>query len=413
MGAYRCLIGFVCLGLATGCAEGAGNEIDASDLNLEYETASGPDLPPPPAGATCVLIQRGTLGQVADTDISFGNGPDWPMGAYPYTWTGPSPYSHWSVYRFDLSVIPADAGIVLGVFSNYGMWSQQSSTVRAHTVTDAWDEGTETWSMFTQNGAVTGWDPGVIGSFDASGVGYHSLDITGLVQSWHSGAAPNHGILLEEDPVHQHTYVASEASDVEQRPSLYVCYGDAVPDPVPECSNGGGSCVTSADCCEGLMCTGGVCGLPILPPSEDVVCAADNAPCGGAPCCNPDAVCDGVCIPPPAVDIGGSGGGGEACFPVGATCGDDVVCCSGQCQDGVCTSAGVCVQPDETDADGNPVACSANSPCCEGSHCVIGLCFPEDALWGGTCQLPGEACDPDGLGQWCCWDHACVDGTCQ
>src|SRR5690242_16174840 len=101
MGATRSLIGLVCAFLATGCIENNDGAIDAEDLNLDYETASGPSLPPAPEGATCVLIQRGTLGQVADTDIGYGNGTSWPMGDYPYTWTGPSPYDHWSLYRFD------------------------------------------------------------------------------------------------------------------------------------------------------------------------------------------------------------------------------------------------------------------------------------------------------------------------
>jgi hypothetical protein len=412
MGASRSLIGLVCVALAVGCAEANSPEIDSEDLNLEYEVANGPALPPVPAGATCLLIQRGTLGQVQDTDIGVGNGANWAMGNYPYTWTGPSPYDHWSAYQFDLGVVPPDANIVLGVFSNYSLWNNNSSQVRAHVINEGWDEATATWASFTQNGTINGWDPAVIGTLDPSGVGYHSLDITSTVKSWHSGATANHGLVLEENPVYSHTYTSSESSAVAERPSLYVCYsGGATPDPEPECAGAGDSCEDSSTCCEG-SCVGGKCGL-LPPPSGDPeeACSGDNAPCGAAsPCCNPNAVCDGVCIPVEIVIIEEP----PACFDIAVSCDDDGQCCSGQCQGGVCTdSEAACVQPDEADASGNPLVCSPNSPCCEGSSCILGLCFPDDTLWGGTCSVPGEACDPDGLGQWCCWNQACVEGVCK
>ena len=451
MGAPRYLVGFVCAGLIAGCAEGTSSEVDANDLNLGYETANL-ELPPAPEGATCVLIQRGTLGQVQDTDIGYGNGPDWAAGAYPFTWTGPSPYNHVSLYKFDLSPVPPASTIVLGVFTNYVAWNEESSTVRIHRLIQGWDEATSTWSNFTNNGAVTGWDPDVLATFDPYGVGYVSTDITGLVKSWYSGAVVNHGIVLEEDPVKLHTYFASEASTVDMRPSLYVCYVAGVdqdPDPGVECTPAGGGCGDNEDCCDGLSCIGGECGVP---PSEEV-CSQDNAPCSlNTPCCNPNAVCDGVCIPLPPIDDGGDGGdpapmcaadnapcslntpccnansvcdgvcfpmqpggggddgGGDACFPIAAECGDNELCCTGSCLDGVCTALnvpGTCLQPDSIEA------CSPDSPCCAGSHCVLGLCFPDDSLYGGTCSLPGNPCDPDELGQWCCWDQQCVNGTCQ
>ena len=39
-----------------------------------------------------------------------------------------------------------------------------------------------------------------------------------------SGAAPNHGLLLEEDLTANHNYFASEVSTVARRPKLDVCY---------------------------------------------------------------------------------------------------------------------------------------------------------------------------------------------
>ena len=407
MGASRYFVGLVCAGLAIGCVE--NGEIDAEDLNLEYETAAAPDLPPPPPGTECVLIQRGTLGQVQDTDISLGNGPDWAAGGYPFTWTGPSPYNHVSLYRFDLSPVPPNSTVVLGVFSNYVSWNELHSTVRVHRIVKPFDEATSTWSNYTNNGAETGWDPAVLATIDPEGVGFHSVDVTGLVQGWYSGAVANEGLVLEEDPVLLHTYFASEASTVDMRPSLYVCYvAGANPegglDPQgPQCVDAGGGCGDSEDCCDGLTCIGGECGTP--PPAQ--VCAEDGAVCSlNTPCCTPGAVCDGVCIPPaPQQQMPA-----EACAPTGEACGSDGACCTGSCLDGLCAelaAPGTCLQPDAIEA------CDPDSPCCAGSHCIDGLCFPDDALYGGTCSLAGEACDPEGLGQWCCWDQQCVNGTCQ
>src|SRR5689334_13558980 len=109
MGAPRYLIGLVCAFFAAGCAQSGSDEVDVDNLDPGYETESGPSLPPPAAGATCVFIQRGTLGKVQDSDIGYGNGADWPMGNYPYSWTGISPYQHWSAYQFGLAALPPDA----------------------------------------------------------------------------------------------------------------------------------------------------------------------------------------------------------------------------------------------------------------------------------------------------------------
>jgi len=355
-----------------------------------------------------VLIQRGTLGQAQDTDISFGNGPDWVVGAYNASWTGPSPYDHWSLYHFNLSPVPANATVILGIFSNYVSWNTNHSTVRGHVITKSWDESTANWSNFTNNGTITGWAPPVIGSFDPEGVGHRSMDITSTVQAWHSGNVANYGLLLEEDPVYVHNYNTSETGDVSTRPSLYVCYLDASVGEDPTCSAENDSCGSDEECCEGLASIDGKCSIP--PGQLD--CAPDNAPCGLAPCCNPDATCDGVCIVP-VID---PGGGGDACFPVNSECSNDGQCCSSSCIGGICTvpaSSDVCVKVDQVDDNGVPVSCSPEAPCCDGASCIWGLCQPNEGIYGGTCSPPGGPCDVENLGQWCCWSQSCIDNTCQ
>lgn len=442
MGAFRSLVGFACIGLIAGCIESSKNELAADDFSVALEAADGPILPQAPAGATCVFIQRGTLGQVQDTDIGYGNGPDWATGAYPFTWTGVSPYDHWSTYQFDLGVVPAGKQIVLATFSNYVAWNDDNATVRAHRITAPWNEATATWNNF---GGTASWDPAVLGSFNAGGFGYRSIDVTGLTQSWKSGAVANHGILLEEDPVENHLYDASESSETGRRPSLYVCWVDAQG---PQCSHDGMACVSGNDCCNGLACIEGFCGsLAACTPSGSscdfndeccsglvcnsgscgtppVACAAAGNACGGGVSCCDGALCnDGVCpggggpVDPvcakPGDDCNADApcceglcndgvcpGAAVECSGVGTLCNDDATCCSGACFDGMCVSNDTCVSVDVGDA------CDAANPCCDGAHCAVGYCFNDY-----QCVPPGQDINPDNDA--CCWGLDGSTGTCK
>src|SRR4051812_9984250 len=62
------------------CLAGGGVLLGASPALAVWPPP--PTLPDPPAGSTCVFIQRGTLGQVWDADVGLGNGT-WAAGAYP------------------------------------------------------------------------------------------------------------------------------------------------------------------------------------------------------------------------------------------------------------------------------------------------------------------------------------------
>lgn len=423
MGASRYLIGFVCAGMLVGCAP-SSTEVDAQDLSVDIEEASGPNLPPPPPGATCVLIQRGTLGSVQDADIGYGNGPNWATGGMPYTWTGISPYDHWSAYQFDLSVVPPGSQVLSATFTVAAFWNMESSTVRAHRIKNAWNEATATWNNFGGNAS---WDPAVLGSFNPNGGGYFSVDVTGLTQGWVSGQVANHGLLLEEDPIKLHGYIASESSTASQHPSLYVCWGDPPPpvcqpvngecsadadccDGVPcnngtchivQCGGAGAECSGDANCCAGNVCNSGVCGPPMQ------VCGGAGAACGaGLPaCCN--GICnDGTCPGAGGGGGGAGGGGGGQCLAVGDMCNGDADCCSASCMDGMCIATNQCVQQDSVDANENPIACNPANPCCDGLHCVFDLCFNDL-----QCVAAGSSCDAEN--DWCCWGLTCTNGSCQ
>ncbi len=334
----------------------------------------GPSLPDPPPGSTCLLIQRGTLGEAWDSDVAPTNG-NWAPGAYPLTWTGLSQSNHWSLYKFDMSAVPAGAQVVLGAFTTYVGWNDQASTVRLHRVLVPWTELTVTWESF---GGAASWDPAVIATFNPSGVGHKTVDVTGLVQAWYSGAVPNHGLLMEEDPVKLHGYYASESSTAVYRPSLYVCYVAGGP-----CAGlgEGSACDDGNLCTTGESCVSGQCvgGQPLsCTPLDD---------------CHETGVCDpttGLCTTPEKQD--------------GAACNDADLCTTGDaCLSGMCVGA-------------EPVSCF------DGSACTAEVCDPAVGCVSSTISCDdGNACTTDGCdaGSGCthtavvCDDgDACTADTC-
>ena len=92
-------------------------------------------------------------------------------------------------------------------------------TVRVHRVTTPWNESQVTWNNFGG-----GFDPTVAGSFDTDAVGWRSVDVTALVQSWADDTYPNYGLLLEQGLTSYTTYVSSEDGTLALRPKLTITY---------------------------------------------------------------------------------------------------------------------------------------------------------------------------------------------
>jgi hypothetical protein len=279
MPASRNLVVLVLAGLVVSCTESPTGEVEAADLDIGLEPAALPDFPPAPPNTTCVLIQRGTLGAVQDTDIGLGNGANWVGGTYSYTWTGAGPWPnlHHSLYQFDLSVLGPNQEIKLAVFSTYVSWTSASSAVRAHRITTPWDELTATWASFTNNGSVSPWDPGVLGSFDPYDTGFRSIELTGIAQDWYTGAVANNGLILEENPAQIHNYLSSEHQVVENRPSLYVC----------SCPGISAACSSNDQCCSG-SCIDGLC---TTDPAAACVGLEDFDQNGNPKACDPNNPC--------------------------------------------------------------------------------------------------------------------------
>ncbi len=91
-------------------------------------------------------------------------------------------------------------------------------TVGAFRITADWAENTVTWNNFG------GFDATMIGSFTADAVGYHSIDITTLVQDWVDGTFPNYGIILTQGTSPLTVYSSSEWADIGQHPKLVINY---------------------------------------------------------------------------------------------------------------------------------------------------------------------------------------------
>ncbi len=114
--------------------------------------------------------------------------------------------------------IPAGATITsatLSIYSNISI----SHTVNIHRITASWTELGATWANFAAS-----YDPAIAATLPVSSAGWHSADITALVQEWVNGTVPNYGVLLEQDRTEYTTYYSSEWSDPTLRPKLEICY---------------------------------------------------------------------------------------------------------------------------------------------------------------------------------------------
>ncbi|WP_437479435.1 DNRLRE domain-containing protein [Sorangium sp. So ce1014] len=204
----------------------------------------------------CVTFRRGLDGGVADATI-WQVSPSWNDGASTTLTTGTGTGGvRRSLLRFDLAGVPASAEIASATLSLYQTYKVESSAVRVHRATAPWSESTVTWSSF---GAGGHFDPAIEASFVTGGTGgttgFRTVDVTALAQAWVSGAADNHGVLLEEAAVTRSTLRSSESGSAAERPALTVCYHDTCEDGIRNGAEsavdcGGPSC---APCAPGAL----------------------------------------------------------------------------------------------------------------------------------------------------------------
>ncbi|MCP4363518.1 MAG: DNRLRE domain-containing protein, partial [Chloroflexi bacterium] len=72
------------------------------------------------------------------------------------------------------------------------------------------------------------YDAAIVNSFTPDSLGWHSVDVTSLVQDWFSGT-PNYGLLIEqgENATYYSNYLSSDRVSVNDRPKLEICYTSA------------------------------------------------------------------------------------------------------------------------------------------------------------------------------------------
>ncbi|NES27985.1 DNRLRE domain-containing protein [Micromonospora terminaliae] len=146
--------------------------------------------------------------------------------------------------RFDLGDIPQNAEVSAATLS---LWETNAPlspiTTQVHRVTRPWTEGDDKCGSanWTEAAAGQSWTtPG--GDYDSTVIAkldiprntanlFREFPVTGVVQSWVNGTAPNNGLLLrstDETPTYGNTvwFASDDAPDASQRPALTITYAD-------------------------------------------------------------------------------------------------------------------------------------------------------------------------------------------
>lgn len=167
----------------------------------------------------CVVVQRGTWGDVQDTIVS-PESPNYGYSAYPSLVTGFNSVHKTSLVAFDVSFIPPGAYIESGFLRIFQTYKATSSTVAVHRALVPWSEASATYNNYG------GYDPFVQDSMTtlAGSFGVIIAEFTGLVQGWVDGEVPNAGLVLVESGTSSTSFRSSEHPNVQERPMLDVCY---------------------------------------------------------------------------------------------------------------------------------------------------------------------------------------------
>lgn len=127
---------------------------------------------------------------------------------------------------FDLSDIPSNAVITSANLYLYETSQSNTQVISIYPLKRAWTETEVTWNTpwltpggdFTAAPAYAAYIPDQIGCSI-------TIDLTGLVQGWTSGAIPNYGMIFySTGDFKKINYASKEADDADQWPRLLVEY---------------------------------------------------------------------------------------------------------------------------------------------------------------------------------------------
>jgi hypothetical protein len=264
--------------VALGCSSEPAEPEDATAVEAPASEAVG-EAQQQVQPITCVTIQRGTFGNVADAEIrrTVGSSPTTDIesktnyGGLATTTVGyvANKKLRKTLLQFDVSSVPA-AATVLSAKVTLNTTNTGPGTVSVRAANAAWAENLVTYANAPTYGAevtsfLSGPEPAAARSFD----------IVGLVSSWKNGT-PNNGLVLLEEAggaIISTTVTSSEGANVALRPKLEVCY--QLPDPCDPnpCQNGG-----TCDIAEGAA----ACTCP--PGFTGALCELDVNECLNDPC---------------------------------------------------------------------------------------------------------------------------------
>jgi uncharacterized repeat protein (TIGR01451 family) len=123
-----------------------------------------------------------------------------------------------SVWRFDLSSIPAGETVVSAV-AVFFVSKNNNEPVAVYRITNTWTESAANW-----NNLGNSYDAGTrYGAFVPAANGPVSVDVTTLVREWVEGVHPNDGLMFISEANDKETsYTSKESGTASERPQLYV-----------------------------------------------------------------------------------------------------------------------------------------------------------------------------------------------
>ena len=185
---------------------GCGNALTADDASSFARSEQSL------SDTTCITLQRGTSGSVADAHIS-SHQPSHASGSEPVLHVGQvGVHSRQALLRFDTSTIPPHATLTSATLSLWRQGSSQPFSLTAHAITAPWLEESVSWQGFSSASA-----PQVAASLSSSGKpGPLSTSLMALASVWVRYPSLNRGLLLQQSQGHS-LLASSESPEAARR----------------------------------------------------------------------------------------------------------------------------------------------------------------------------------------------------